>query len=188
MDGQQRNAPNFVRTMKQLRSAAKVAGGLALVAVALSGCLKTEEFPVEPSIAFKSFGQFPDSASLIITFTDGDGDIGLSQDQTDPPFDTSSVYYYNFYMDYYRKEAGAWVYKGAIGNRIPVITPSGQNKALEGEIARRIETVQIPGFPQPWYGGLDDAEQGDTIRFDARIIDRALHTSNTVSTGDIVLQ
>ncbi|MBK6774713.1 MAG: hypothetical protein IPG74_02305 [Flavobacteriales bacterium] len=174
--------------MKQLNKWTKVAGGMALLLVLFTGCLKTEEFPPEPAIAFKSFGQFPDSASLAITFTDGDGDIGLAQDQTYAPYDTGSIYYYNFYMDYFRKEAGAWVFKGAIGNRIPVITPSGQNKALEGEIARRIESIQIPGFPQPWYGGLDDAEEGDTIRFDVRIIDRALHTSNMVSTGDIVLQ
>ena len=174
--------------MKQLRNTAKVAAGLALGAGLFTGGLKTEEVPPEPAIAFKSFGQYPDSASLVITFTDGDGDIGLAQGQTEPPFDTSSVYYYNFYMDYYLMEAGTWTFKYAIGNRIPVITPTGQNKALEGEISRLIETLQIPGFPQPWYGVLDDADQGDTIRLDVRIIDRALHTSNMVSTGNIELQ
>ncbi|MFZ1688550.1 MAG: hypothetical protein WAU70_14065 [Flavobacteriales bacterium] len=188
MNDQPVNGPNFVRTMKQLHSAMKVTGGLAVAMVLFSGCLKTEEFPPEPAIAFKSFGQYADSASLVVTFTDGDGDIGLSEDQTDPPFDSASVYYYNFYMDYYLREAGTWVFKSALGHRLPVITPTGQNKALEGEIARRIETVQIPGFPQPWYGVLTDADEGDTIRFDVRLIDRALHTSNTVSTGDIVLQ
>lgn len=187
MNHQQRNAPNFVRTMKQLRNTAKIAGGLALVAVLLSGCLKTEEFPPEPAIAFKSFEQFTDSASLTVTFTDGDGDIGLDQGDTLAPF--VGQYYYNFYLDYYLMEEGAWTYKFAISNRILVITPTGQNKALEGEIARAIQTIQIPGAPpQPWYGDLSDAEQGDTVRFDVRLIDRALHTSNTATTGIIVLQ
>ena len=169
--------------MKQLRNTAKVVGGFALGTLLLSGCLKPEKFPPEPAIIFKSFEQFPDSASLTISFTDGDGDIGFGQSDTLPPFHFSGSYYYNIILDYYLLEAGTWEFKYPIGARIPVITPTGQNKALEGEIARAIEMIA-----PPWYGGLTDADQGDTIRFDVRIIDRALHTSNTVSTGNIVLQ
>ncbi|QQR85022.1 MAG: hypothetical protein IPJ76_10355 [Flavobacteriales bacterium] len=154
----------------------------------LTSCLKTEEFPPQPSIAFKSFEQFADSAVITLSFTDGDGDIGLGQDQTDAPYDTSSYYYYNYYLEYFLKETGTWVLKDTIGHRIPVITPTGQNKALEGEIARRFETVQIPGFESPWYSNLTDADEGDTVRFDCLIIDRALNVSNKVSSGNIVLE
>lgn len=175
--------------MKQLRNTANVAGGLALGALLLTGCLKTEEFPPEPAILFKSFEQFGDSASLTITFTDGDGDIGLSQGDTLAPFHLGGAYYNNMVLEYHLLEAGTWEFKFAIGARIPVITPTGQNKALEGEIARAIQAIQIPGTPlQPWYNGLSDADAGDTVRFDVRINDRALHTSNMATTGNIVLQ
>lgn len=172
-----------------MKRVSKYGSFLALVGtLGLTSCLKTEEFPPQPSIAFKSFEQFADSAVITIGFTDGDGDIGLGQDQTDPPHDTSSYYYYNYYLEYFLKENGSWVLKDTIGHRIPVITPTGQNKALEGEIARRFEAVQIPGFESPWYANLDDADENDTVRFECLIIDRALNVSNKVSTGEIVLE
>ena len=35
---------------------------------------------------------------LLHIFTDGDGDIGLDQQDTFPPFDEGSLYYYNFHQ------------------------------------------------------------------------------------------
>lgn len=157
----------------------KVSGALVLTAVLFSACLKTEEFPKEPHIEFKSYEQRPDSAELTISFTDGDGDIGLNQGDTLAPYNPGSLWYHNFFVDYYKKVNGEWqlqVFTLPLYYRIPVITPTGQNKALEGDITVQISPQVLPQVP------------GDTVRFSVRIADRALNESNTVYTGSIIVQ
>lgn len=161
------------------KSAAKVTGAVALSAVLLSGCLKTEEFPTTPAIAFKSFEFFGDSASLVVSFTDGDGDVGLDASDNIPPYDTSSVYYYNFFLHYSEKVNNIWQdveFEEPIYYRIPRITPTGQNKALEGEIA-----VAIDPFP------LFITGNSDTVRYSIEMVDRALNRSNRVFTSEIIV-
>ncbi|MEO5584595.1 MAG: hypothetical protein ABIQ75_03985 [Flavobacteriales bacterium] len=157
----------------------KVSGAMLLMGVLLSACLKTEAFPKEPHIEFKSYTQSPDSAKLTISFTDGDGDIGLNQGDTLPPYNPGSLWYHNFFVDYYKRQNGQWVLQQftlPLYYRIPVITPTGQNKALQGDIAVQISPLVLPQVP------------GDTVRFSVRIADRALHESNTVFTDAIVVQ
>lgn len=163
----------------------KVAGTSLVLSVLLPSCLKRDEFPPEPVIAFKSFEQFQnptpglsDSASLTISFTDGDGDVGLDASDDQPPFDTGSEYYHNLFVDMDRMTNGAWVpfeFDDDVKPyyRIPRITPTGQNKALEGEIAIALK---------PWPYVVD------TVRFHVRMFDRALHESNTVTSGAFVAQ
>ena len=160
-------------------SIAKVAGALTLVGVLSGGCLKTEEFPTTPAIQFKSFEFFGDSASLIISFTDGDGDIGLDDSDNAPPFDTGSAYYNNFFLEHSEKVDGVWqpvTFEEPIHYRIPRITPTGQNKTLEGEIA-----VAIDPFP------LFITGNSDTVRYTIELVDRALNRSNIASTGTIIV-
>lgn len=157
----------------------KLLGVLLLTALLAASCLKTEEFPKEPHIAFKSYTQSPDSSELTISFTDGDGDIGLNQGDTLAPYNPGSHWYHNFFVDYYKLENGTWelqVFTLPLYYRIPVITPTGQNKALEGDIAVQISPQVLPQVP------------GDTVRFGVYIADRALHESNTVFTDAIVVQ
>lgn len=154
-------------------------GGLAAVLLAAGGCLKREEFPAEPSIAYKSFTQYGDSASLVISFTDGDGDIGLDESDNQPPFDVGSDYYYNLFCDYEELRNGVWTPVSLalpLRYRIPRITPTGQNKTLEGEIAVALAWPIVP----------DNAV--DTVRFQLRLFDRALRSSQQVATEAIVEQ
>lgn len=160
-------------------SVAKVALLLAVIGVLASGCLKTEKFPVEPTVAFKSFEFFGDSASLTISFTDGDGDIGLDPTDISAPFDTGSFYYYNLFLREQELVSGEWndvQFEDSIFYRVPRITPTGQNKALEGEIA-----VAIDPFP------LFVTGNSDTVRFSVELVDRALHLSNRVLTNNILV-
>lgn len=157
---------------------AKVFGAALAVAVLGMACLKTEQFPKEPHITFKSYVQSADSASLTISFTDGDGDIGLNQGDTLAPYNPGSHWYHNFFVDQYKKVNGQWVLQQfalPLYYRIPVITPTGQNKALQGDIAVQISPQVLPP-PAP----------GDTTRFSVRIADRALHESNTVYSGELI--
>jgi hypothetical protein len=160
-------------------SVAKVAGACGLAGVLFSGCLKTEEFPDIPAIEFKSFEFFGDSASLTIKFTDGDGDVGLDASDVAPPYDTSSVFYYNLFLEQSEKINGVWndvEFEEPIYYRIPRITPTGQNKALEGEIA-----VAIDPFPFFITGNAD------TVRFSVEMVDRALNRSNKVFSNEIIV-
>ncbi|MBV6406044.1 MAG: hypothetical protein GFGODING_02829 [Flavobacteriales bacterium] len=133
---------------------------------------------MEPHIAFKSFTTHGDSASLVITFTDGDGDIGLGQGDTLPPFDVAP-WFYNLFVEYEERQNGAWVRPTLLlplYYRIPVIAPTGQDKTLEGELA--VALTPWPTVPNTPY---------DTVRYTVRLVDRALHESNTVNTGPVVL-
>ncbi len=159
--------------------ASKVALPLAFITILAGGCLKTEKFPVEPKVTFKSFEFFGDSASLVISFTDGDGDIGLDPSDVSPPFDTASSYYYNLFLEHSEKVNGEWnivEFAEPIRYRIPRITPTGQNKTLEGEIA-----VAIDPFP------LFITGNSDTVRYSVELVDRALHRSDRVTTTDILV-
>jgi hypothetical protein len=161
------------------KGAAKVGGALLFAGVLATGCLKTEEFPSTPAIKFKSFEFFGDSASLVVTFTDGDGDVGLDASDNAPPYDTASTYYYNFFLRYSEKRNNVWYnvqFADSIFYRIPRITPTGQNKTLEGEIA-----VAIDPFP------LFITGNSDTVRYSVEMVDRALNRSNKVFTKDIIV-
>lgn len=157
---------------------------LIVVAVLfMSACINRTEYSPIPDIAFKDFvKRGNDSADFIITFKDGDGDIGLNQWDTTGDFALTSPYYYNLVMKYfYKKTDGTFeqfvlpggdtlVYK----YRIPDIRPKGQNKALAGEImVNMLAPYYYPGHT--------------TIRYDVYIYDRSLNKSNVVSTPEIVV-
>lgn len=151
----------------------------------LETCKKVENFPVIPAIIFKEFKKYgSDSATCAITFTDGDGDIGLDTYDTVPPYNPASHYYSDFYMVYYYQDStGNWKLWDKIpstpqmdtlqyGFRIPNLTQNGLKKALEGEIRVHLNapySVPIHHF----------------FKFKITLIDRALHISNEVDTGPL---
>jgi hypothetical protein len=158
---------------------------VALIAcgLMLSSCMKKEVYPDIPEIAFQSFtmqfdtGIFAKRGVLSISFKDGNGDIGLWPNQTWPPFDTGSIYYYNYYIDYYEKQNGTFVkieLDPPYNARIPYLTPDDPNKAIKGII---VDTLALN--PMPLH---------DTVKFKFYIYDRALNQSNVDSTPPIILR
>lgn len=151
----------------------------AAALLVLAGCGPKEKFPEQPLITFKSFEQLGNSAKLTISFTDGDGDLGLDPSDDQPPFDSASIYYNNFFLKYEEMQNGVWETPDlplAVNYRIPRITPSGQNKTLQGDIAVDLFWPIRPGSPY------------DTVRFEVMIVDRALNESNRVHTHPIEVQ
>jgi hypothetical protein len=146
-------------------------------------CLKKEEYPVVPQIAYEGFtlefdsGLYAQRGYLTISFKDGDGDLGLEPDQKYPPFNEGSKYYYNYYIDYYEKRNGIF-YKVDLGagynSRFPNLTQDDPNKAIKGII---VDTLDF--FPPPAH---------DTIMLKFFIYDRALHQSNIDSTPPVILR
>ncbi|MDG2343657.1 MAG: hypothetical protein P8L23_03670 [Flavobacteriales bacterium] len=153
-------------------------------------CLKPVTFPNEPIIEYLGFVAEGDSGKISFSFTDGDGDIGLNQNQISPPFDTSSYYYYNLYINYYEMMNGSWVRATADpgGNNFPTadsitfsyrlenLTPTGQNKALRGDI----EITMEPHYFNPI------SNHNDSIKFSILLIDRAQNHSNVIESPLIV--
>ncbi len=144
----------------------------------ITSCKKQNEYPIEPHIEYLSFTKIPNSgtadnkAFLAITFTDGDGDIGLEKDDTLPPFNPGSEYYYNYYIDYYEKLNDTFRridLPFPFNARIPYVEESLAERGIKGEIQIEIYINNVNST-------------ADSIRFDLQIVDRAQHKSNIVTT------
>jgi len=156
----------------------------ALLIILVSSCIKREEYPETPYIEFLDFAKIRNTAGidsagvLKLSFTDGDGDIGLAPGDTFAPFNKESEFYNNFFIRYFEKQKGVVtevVLPTPNNSRIPLLTPKGQNKALKGEI----EIGLFINNPYSLY---------DTILFEAYILDRALNKSNVITTPEIILK
>lgn len=150
----------------------------------LLSCEPEVKYPIIPNIKFVNLEKISNDlgydykANLKFYFEDGDGDIGLDDITEDlqPPFDTSSIYHYNFFIKYYEKQNGTFVKVDLPveqNARIPRLS-NNTPESIDGEIS--IE-VFINNF----------ASQYDTVRFEFFIVDRSLHHSNTVTTPEIII-
>jgi hypothetical protein len=162
---------------------------LAIIStIFLYSCKREQDFSVVPLISFVEFKKYGfDSATCRINFTDGDGDIGLDPFDTIAPFNLHSHYNSDLFLVYYYLDtiSKSWkVYNQHQSDtvkkdfdtlqytyRIPNLTQNGQKQSLQGEIK-----VAIPGP----YG-----IPGQTFKYEITLVDRALHVSNMVQTGNL---
>jgi hypothetical protein len=166
--------------MKTLPKIALFAG--LLIASALSSCIKQEMYPVEPVITYDGFGVLQDInhhdslGQISISYTDGDGDIGLYDSDTVEP------YKYNFYLKFFYVKNQQLVEliptdtSLGFNARIPILTPAGKNKNIKGQISMNLELY----YAWPLLGS-------DTIAFEVYIKDRALHSSNVIQTPPYII-
>ena len=142
----------------------------------IASCQKKEEYPIIPEIEFDGFVKLWNPQTMIyergvfvISFKDGDGDIGLKGSDTVAPYD------FNLIISYYELQNGDSVRvvitdSNEFNARIPMLTPRGSNKSISGIIE---DTLFMYNYQSTF----------DTIMFDAFLIDRALHESNVINTG-----
>ncbi len=159
-----------------------LAGLLAVLTI--SSCKKKENYPDTPQIQYLDFTKIQngtgidDKGILKLAFTDGDGNIGLAESDTFPPFNRNSKYYYNFFIDYFEKQKGVWKLvdlKISNNARIPPITGTGPNNPTKGEI-----DIEL------YFNNYSSAF--DTIAFEAYIVDRDLNESNSIRSADIIVK
>ncbi len=151
-----------------------------LMLLLLVSCLKEEKYPIVPEIGYKDFVLLLNNQTgivergvMTITFKDGDGDIGLLQEETEPPYD------YNLFVKYFEiqnkdtveviltePETGDTI---NFHSRIPILTPKGTNKSISGEIE---DTLFV----------YNPNSEFDTIMYEVYLVDRALHKSNIIQT------
>jgi hypothetical protein len=170
--------------------------GLIFVLFLLSlSCRKLEEYPIIPAISYNGFELLineetgiSEQGVLYISYTDGDGDIGLDQGDTGFPYQSGGPYYYNFFITYYECDHGVFTevpllswnnttqeYDTLTFNaRIPVLLPKEKKQGIKGVIQNEMFI----------YNPL---AKSDTIQFKVKIIDRALQFSNEITTPPIVL-
>jgi hypothetical protein len=156
---------------------------LILLFTGLTACIKEEQYPLEPYIEYGGFTTLRDVkgkdslGAITISYTDGDGNIGLFA------WDTVEPRKYNFYLKFMQyvnkqlvevKPADTTITFNA---RIPLLTPAGKNKNIKGDITMSLE--------------LYFARQmllSDTIAFEIYIKDRDLNKSNVVETPMFIIK
>ena len=105
-----------------------------------------------------------DSAHVLISFTDGDGDLGNAD---------SNVF--SMFLDYYEDEGNGFVFKNVSYKiYIPNLSPSGNNKAIEGTIQQLLKAPFYNDFSLYPY------------KFKIYLVDREGHKSNVVETQSLV--
>ena len=173
--------------------------GLLLLALAVLSCQKSVEYPIEPKITYEGFtylfnadSTFSGEGVISFSYTDGDGDLGLNDEDTLPPFGFHDTHYYNMVIDYLKSVNGVFVKTPLLSPHVPTnpadtlvlydtvtfnarfkrLRDSEEPKAISGTMEYKL-TVQNPFSPQ------------DTVKFEIHILDRALHESNVIQTEAI---
>lgn len=167
--------------------------GLFFLALASVACQKEVEYPIEPKIVYEGFTYLmnPDSTFsgegiISFSYTDGDGDLGLDDADTLSPFGFHDAHYYNMLVDYLKCVNGEFVKTPLLSwnvqtqsfdtvtfnARFKRLRDSEEPKAISGTMDYQL-TVQNPFSPN------------DTVKFEIRILDRALHESNVIQTDPI---
>ncbi|MBX0290253.1 hypothetical protein K3G63_07375 [Hymenobacter sp. HSC-4F20] len=171
-------------------------------------CISPPDYSDTPEIEFKNIytqrfdraiGTY-DSVAVTVAFKDGDGDLGLNNGETSPPFNEFNIvgrdtipnkYYNNYFMSLQVQETdGTYSDLPLTGlnfnSRYPLLTPEsqGDRKApLKGDLTLGLKIFQgsiqsfRPDLPMPL-----------SVRFKVYIVDRALHESNTVLTSPITIR
>lgn len=150
---------------------------ISLITLGFS-CRKIETYPVEPEITFEEFAilrsiEGQDSIGILsIGFTDGDGDIGATEND-------SSL---NYFLDIFEVVNGSPQQVELPDSTvnfdayIPDLTPDGKYKAIKGTI----------NFSLPLYF-MTPFLNSDTIFFETSIADRAMHQSNVITTPQFIV-
>lgn len=154
---------------------------LALLSISiLPSCVKEKNFPTTPEIKFLYYSAYTnDSADCVISFKDGDGDIGILAGDASSPNDFKMKYLYKDTIDgifkpWDKAPADTLLFDTLFYDyRVPDLMPEGQYKALDGEIRAKLRAAPI------YY------PTHKTIKFEITLRDRAGHLSNMVTTNEI---
>jgi len=168
--------------------------GLVFLAWMACACQKPVEYPIEPKIAYEGFTYLlnPDSTFsgegiISFSYTDGDGDLGLDDGDTLPPFGPHDAHYYNMVVDYLKCVNGEFV-------KTPLLSWNPQTQTFDTiTFNARFKRLRDLEEPKAISGKMDyrlvvqnPFSPNDTVKFEIRILDRALHESNSIQTDAII--
>jgi hypothetical protein len=150
---------------------------LMISLLGIMSCYKTPTYPIIPHIDFAGYTVtqpyiIPDTGNLRITFTDGDGDLGMLNNSDSGTL--SKVFIYNI------------KYSLTSPSNIPIIPQKGTTKAISGSI-----DIKLAG--SLGVGLFDESScllfqhPLDTLTFSIYIVDRAGNKSNVITTPPLVV-
>src|ERR1051325_7717517 len=131
-------------------------------------CVDKPTYPSEPQIQYSNFIRYgnpsnPDSVEAVFSFTDNEGDIGMSQGDTFGIFaGTDSMSYGNFWMIYLH-----WDTTGGTGHWSVVDSDSTTPPIDTFKIFYRVPVVLPEGDPDEPVKGLIYVKQKAPFRFPA---------------------
>jgi len=137
---------------------------VSLLMVAWSGCKKEEAISSVPNIKFETISPNPavrynDIIKLVISYTDGDGDLGENSPDVKNAFITD-------------------MRNGVVTTfRINQLAPTGANIIIKGNLEFNLS-------PQ---GFIDDKNQTETVTYKVYIVDRGGNKSNEVTTSALTI-
>lgn len=164
-----------------------------LTLLALASCQEKVEYPIEPRIAYEGMAYVIDADSTLtgevvvsISYTDGDGDLGLDDADTLYPFGPNDPHYYNLIIDYLKWDGSQFV-------ETPLLSWNQQTQGYDTvSFNARFKRLVFNDEEKPISGTIDykmtvfnPLSPNDTVKFKVHLIDRALHESNTIETNTI---
>jgi hypothetical protein len=138
----------------------------------LGSCVKKKSYPTVPEIEYKDFFPFVgDSADLQAKFTDGDGDIGVNEEDSTRTFWVT--YYYkdtvtNKFVGYYRPLFNDTLRTGYI---VKMPNDSYKGKSVSGEISVRLQQFR-------------HSKKIKNVKYVIYLLDKAGNKSNVVTTPE----
>lgn len=146
--------------------------------LALWGCLPDPAFPDEPALTYVAFEPTDGGGrNLVLHFTDGDGNVGLDQNDTLSPFCPTCDHHQNLKCEYEELRLGTWTHiplnpeagQVPFHYRVHQVVPSGTDPAQNGTIEVDMAIWHLP-------------TAFDTLRFRITLEDRDLNLSNELVT------
>ena len=163
---------------------------ILLMFMLLAACQKNVDYPIEPKITYEGFAYLINADTtltgdgvLSIGYTDGDGDLGLDDSDTIYPFGPNDPHYYNIIIEYLKWNGTEFV-------ATPLTNWNEQTQSYDTiSFNARFKRLIDGDQPKPISGTieykmtlLNPLSPNDSIKLRAKIIDRALHESNTIET------
>jgi hypothetical protein len=142
-------------------------------------CYKTPQYPITPTLKFETFTKpnsvftLGDTGNLVLSFTDGDGDMGKLNNA-----DSSSRLWY-------RNQRDTTFFNRDRYYVIPVIPQKGTTKAISGTIEMKLSAALFNSYEAYFIAkGISI----DTFTFKMYVTDRANHQSNVITTPPIIVK
>lgn len=160
---------------------------ILFISITLFSCDKTEEYSFIPEIKYTKtdiytgtdqLGNVSDILEVQFSFVDGDGDLGLTQADTNGVFAPGEDYYYNLRFQIFEKIDGQFVLNEAEKQNFRFQNISKQqtnNKVLKGDMITKLYLSKENNY-------------SDTLKVSFYIYDRALNKSNIEESTELILK
>lgn len=147
----------------------------ALVSAGLYACVKKKSYPKVPEIEYQAFYPYTgDSADIQLKFTDGDGDIGVSENDT-----TKTLFITYYYKDPVTLKFRAYyspIFNDTLRTGYIVRTPNGsyKGKPISGEISVRLQQYRHSSTVK-------------NVKYVVFLYDKAGNKSNAFTTPELIV-